>query len=307
MFMLALGLSLVSAPAAEDEVNLDDLARAADQWARENLDEDALRALESGDRERVRKLLARLQEEFKGPYVLDLAALRDSIRAALPLLEQYEETFPYALWLRARLDYLDVAEELRAKTPAPKPAPGQPPKPPPIPTPQAEQEVWIRKLAPRPVPKNAQPYISKLKAVFASEKVPPALAWLAEVESSFDPRARSPAGASGLYQLMPATAKSYGLRAWPFDQRLKPETSARAAAKYLRHLYIRFKDWRLVLAAYNAGEGTVENLLARRKKRSFDAIAASLPAETQMYVPRVEATLARREGVDLRRLRLPQS
>ena len=108
---------------------------------------------------------------------------------------------------------------------------------------------------------------------------------MAEVESSFDPRARSPAGAAGLFQLMPATAKRYGLRTWPLDQRLRPEDSAQAAAKYLEYLHAHFKDWRLALAAYNAGEGTVKSSSERHKARTFDAIATHLPAETQMYVP----------------------
>src|SRR5437867_12464802 len=101
---------------------------------------------------------------------------------------------------------------------------------------------------------------------------------------------------------MPATAKRYGLRTWPIDQRLKPEPSARAAAQYLQYLHGQFKDWRLALAAYNAGEGTVEKLLKGQKARTFDAIATRLPAETQMYVPRVEATILKREGVGLEKL-----
>ena len=56
------------------------------------------------------------------------------------------------------------------------------------------------------------------------------------------------------------------------------------------------------LAAYNAGQGTVDKLLARQKTRTYDAIATHLPAETQMYVPRVEATLLRREGIKLEQL-----
>jgi membrane-bound lytic murein transglycosylase D len=103
---------------------------------------------------------------------------------------------------------------------------------------------------------------------------------------------------------MPATAKRYGLRTWPLDHRLRPDDSARAAAKYLDYLHAHFKDWRLALAAYNAGEGTVEKLLQRHKARTFDEIATHLPAETQMFVPRVEATLARREGVKLSQLRV---
>jgi membrane-bound lytic murein transglycosylase D len=126
------------------------------------------------------------------------------------------------------------------------------------------------------------------------------------VESSFDPRARSPTGAVGLFQLTPATAQRYGLTTtWPWDERLKPEPSAKAAAQYLQYLHAHFKDWRLALAAYNAGEGTVRALLIRQKAHSYDAIATHLPAETQMYVPKVEATLLRREGVNLAQLQAP--
>lgn len=118
-------------------------------------------------------------------------------------------------------------------------------------------------------------------------------------------RAESPAGAAGMFQLMPATARRYGLKLRPSDQRYNPEDSARAAAKYLRFLYHHFGSWRLAVAAYNAGEGTVDNLLRHLKAHSFDAIAGRLPAETQMYVPKVEATLLRREGRTFSELRMP--
>ena len=96
---------------------------------------------------------------------------------------------------------------------------------------------------------------------------------VAEVESGFDQRARSPVGAAGLFQLMPASAKRFGLRSWPRDQRYQPEPSARAAAQYLRYLHEKFGDWSLALAAYNAGEGTVQKLLERQKSKTFDNIA----------------------------------
>ena len=105
---------------------------------------------------------------------------------------------------------------------------------------------------------------------------------------------------------MPATAKRFGLSLWPRDQRFQPEPSATASAQYLKYLYDRFKDWRLALAAYNAGEGTVQKLLDRYKTGSYDAIAEHLPAETQMYVPRVEAILLQREGANLEQLSAPQ-
>ena len=295
-------LGSITAYAPDDPITVDDLLRSAEQWAKENLDADTLRALNSADRRKVEELFANLQKEFQGDYVLDLAALKEMANRLLPLLEQYEETLPYALWLWTRLDYLEVAEELKFRIKPPKTKPGQP-VPIPRPTPQLEREVWIHKISERPWPKAAKAYVSRLKPVFAAEKVPAQLVWVAEVESSFDPRARSPQGAAGLFQLMPATARRFGLRVTPFDQRLKAEPSAQAAAKYLRYLHGHFHDWRLALAAYNAGEGTVQNLMKRHHAQTFDGISTHLPAETQMFVPKVEATLLRREGIRLDQLR----
>lgn len=293
---------------ADDTLNLDDMVSSAQQWAQENLNDDALQALQQVDRQKVRQILAQFQKQFQGEYVLDLAGLKQTASAALPLLESYDETFPYALWLKNRLDYLDVADQLRLIIPSPRPKSGEPLRPAPVPAPQQEREIWVTRLSRRAYPENAKPYVSRLKSVFSAERVPPELVWIAEVESSFDPRVRSPAGAAGLFQLMPVTAKRYGLTTtWPFDQRLTPEPSARAAAEYLRYLHGQFKDWRLAVAAYNAGEGTVQNLLTHRKEHTYDAIAGRLPAETQMYVPKVEATLLRREGVKLTELEIRKS
>ena len=129
--------------------------------------------------------------------------------------------------------------------------------------------------------------------------------FLTEVESSFDPKALSPAGAAGLFQLMPLTACGLGLSAAPQDERFQPEKSARVAARHLRHLRGHFGDWRLALAAYNAGETRVDNLLKRNAARTYEAIAPRLPAETQLYVPKVEATLRKREGRTLADLKMP--
>ncbi len=302
--LVLLLLGSLRVPGQDETVTLDDVMQSADQWAKENLDEDALRALQEVDREKVKQVFKEIQAQLQGAYVIDLASLKDTAKAILPLLESSAEAQPYAAWLKARLDYLEVAEEFRRTLPPPTAAPGQAPKPAPNPAPKMEREVWIKKLAGRPWPEAAKSYVPRLKPIFAEQKVPPELVWIAEVESSFDPRAHSPAGAAGLFQLMPATAKRFGLRTWPLDQRLRPEDSARAAAKYLELLHAQFKDWRLALAAYNAGEGTVQRLLKQHKARTFDDIATRLPAETQMYVPRVEATLARREGVKLSELRV---
>ena len=76
----------------------------------------------------------------------------------------------------------------------------------------------------------------RLRRAFAAEGVPPELAWLAEVESSFNPSARSPSGARGLFQLKADTARGLGLSTFLPDERTDPEKSARAAARKLRAL-----------------------------------------------------------------------
>jgi membrane-bound lytic murein transglycosylase D len=70
----------------------------------------------------------------------------------------------------------------------------------------------VRKVSGGPWPARAKEYVPELKPVFAAQKIPPELVWVAEVESSFDRRALSPAGAVGLFQLMPDTAKRFGPR-----------------------------------------------------------------------------------------------
>jgi membrane-bound lytic murein transglycosylase D len=291
---------------AEDEtVTLPDLMQGAQQWAQENLDTNVLNSLPEVDDRAVQQFFRDVQQRFQGDYVVDLAALRETAKTILPLLENSEDTRPYAAWLKAQMDYLDVADEIRITAPPSTVETNQPPKPVANPPPQVERELWVKKVAGRPWPAAAKEYVPELKPIFSAQQVPPELVWLAEVESSFDRRARSPAGAAGLFQLMPDTAKRFGLSLWPRDQRYQPEPSATASAQYLKQLHDRFGDWRLALAAYNAGEGRVQKLLDRYKTRSYDAIAGHLPAETQMYVPRVEAVIRQREGAKLEQLSAP--
>lgn len=307
---LAISLFLLSsacavAPAQTNEVDLGDVMDTVQQIAQDNLDPDVLRALQGVDQQQVEDFLNHYQDYLRGDYVFDVAQLKDAANAVLPLLDAHEETQPYAAWLRSRLDYFEVAEELKPAVPAPKPEPGKPLPPRPNPPFKAEQEIWIRKVTPRPWPKGAAEIVPQLKPVFASEQVPPELVWLAEVESGFDARARSPAGAAGLFQMMPATAKQYGLSLWPRDQRRQPKVAAAAAAKYLRELHDQFGDWRLAVAAYNCGAGAVQKTLERHHAKTYESIATHLPAETQMYVPKVEATILHREGAELEKLKAP--
>lgn len=277
---------------------VDTAVKTADRWAAENIDDAVLQRFGELDRELIRGFLERAQKEFQSRYVVDVALLRSSATRVLPMLERYEETLPYALWLRTRMDYLEVAEQLRKEMLPPGKSAAE------VPTPSAhrQQQAWNRVLSDRPWPTAAKAYIPQLKPIFVTEGVPPELVWVAEVESSFNSQAKSPAGAAGLFQLMPATAKRFGLATDPKDERLLPVPSARAAARYLKFLYNKFKDWQLALAAYNSGEGTVQRALTARQARNFDQVATGLPAETQLYVPKVEATLVRREGIKLAEL-----
>ncbi len=298
-----------SAPAPPAPDGIDALGDIAEAWAKENIDDSVLATFGQLDRDRIRGLFTELEKRLHGDSVYDLVTMRDSARSLLPLLQQFEDTAPYALWLQNRLEYLDAADqlgrELTPKLPVP-PKPGQPPAVPPPPTVTQQRAVWEKRVSLVREPAESQPIADRLKPVFASEGVPGGLVWIAEVESGFNAKATSPAGAAGLFQLMPTTAKSLGLSTWFPDERRNPEKSARAAAHYLKQLYQRFGDWRLVLAAYNAGEGRVARLLQNSKTKTFDAIAHRLPAETQMYVPRCEAVIRKREGVWLGELAAPK-
>ena len=304
--MLVLFLAGSAAVRADDPtVTMPDLIQGAEQWAQENLDTNVLNAVSEADEQAMQQFFYEVQRRFQGDYVVDIAPLREMAHTLLPLLESHEATQPYAAWLKAQMDYLDVADEIRLTIPPPNVETNPPPPPVPNPPPEKEREIWVRKVSPAPWPSLAKEYVPELKPIFTAQKIPPELVWVAGVESGFDPRALSPAGAAGMFQLMPDTARRFGLSSWPRDQRFQPEPSAAASAQYLKYLYDRFHDWRLALAAYNAGEGTVQKLLDRYKTDSYDAIAEHLPAETQMYVPRVEATLWQREGAKLEQLSAP--
>jgi hypothetical protein len=130
--------------------------------------------------------------------------------------------------------------------------------------------------------------------IFREEGVPVALLPMAQVESNWKPFALSPKGAFGLWQLMPGTARRYGLRVDDLrDDRADMDKSTRAAARYLRDLHLQFGDWALALAAYNAGENAVQKAIERGESKDFGNLSRRklLPAETRAYVPAVLAAL----------------
>ncbi len=126
--------------------------------------------------------------------------------------------------------------------------------------------------------------------IFREESVPVELLRVAQVESNWKRFAVSPKGAFGLWQLMPGTARRYGLRVDATDDdRADVDKSTRAAARYLRDLHLRFGDWALALAAYNAGEDAVQRAMQRGATRDFWSLSGRklLPAETRAYVPAI--------------------
>ena len=234
---------------------------------------------------------AKLQRALDGDSLEELAAYEPQARAALTALRTLPGYEDYADWLQERLDLIEAAK-LAAREPPPRPPiPGAPRR---IAMPY--YDLWRQRLRDRPAPPGAAALMPGLRAAFAAEGVPADLAWMAEVESSLNPRARSPAGARGLFQLMPDTAHALGLSTWLPDERTDPDKSAQAAARLLRRLHDQFGDWPLALAAYNAGAGRVSRALAARRAGTFAEIVPALPAETRLYVPKIYATIAVRTG-----------
>ncbi len=136
---------------------------------------------------------------------------------------------------------------------------------------------------------RGKPYLTRLRQIVAEAGLPPSLALLPALESGFRPRAASPSGSRGLWQLQPATARRFGLVVnTQRDERLDPELATRAAATYLRVLHERYDDWPLALAAYNAGEGRVDRALAGQPGATLWSLAAErrLPRTSDDYVAR---------------------
>jgi hypothetical protein len=135
-------------------------------------------------------------------------------------------------------------------------------------------------------------YIEMIQGVLRDHGLPEDLFATVIIESSLNPAAVSRAGAKGLWQFMAATARRYGLRVdqW-VDERLDPEKSTRAAARYLRDLYAMFGSWPLVHAAYNGGEGRVSRAIQALRTMDFWEIArgALLAEETKKFVASVQA------------------
>jgi membrane-bound lytic murein transglycosylase D len=139
---------------------------------------------------------------------------------------------------------------------------------------------------------RSRQYLGMIRDVFKRHGLPEDLAFVAMIESGFNPLAVSRAGAKGLWQFMAGTARRYGLRVdhW-VDERYDPEKSTWAAAAYLRDLYNQFGSWSLAKAAYNAGEMKIVNAIRAVGSNDFWTLARSrfLQQETKEFVPAIHA------------------
>ena len=131
-------------------------------------------------------------------------------------------------------------------------------------------------------------YFPDIEAELDRHHLPLELKYLTIVESALNPSAISPAGAAGLWQFMLPSARIYGLTVNSLvDERMDPIKGTEAACKLLSDLYRIYKDWWLVMAAYNCGPGNVNRALARAggSGKTFWDIYNYLPRETRKYVP----------------------
>ena len=151
----------------------------------------------------------------------------------------------------------------------------------------ADRPDYIQRMTAR-----SSKYLFHIVEELEQRNMPTELALLPFIESAFNPQAVSSARASGMWQFMPRTGKHFDLKQNAFrDDRRDVLASTRAALDYLQRLHGMFGDWHLALAAYNWGEGNVGKALARNKRlgEPLNYTELRMPAETRMYVPKLQA------------------
>lgn len=145
--------------------------------------------------------------------------------------------------------------------------------------------------------KWAGPYFDMMDDVLTQNGIPKQLKYLAVIESNLKANAVSWVGAVGPWQFMAETARGMGLQVnGSRDERTDYLKSTRAASKYLNYLYNIYRDWLLVVAAYNCGPGRVNSAISRAGSKDFWNLQYHLPAETRNHVKKFIATHYIMEG-----------
>lgn len=136
--------------------------------------------------------------------------------------------------------------------------------------------------------KRANRYFPVLAPILKKNGLPADMIYLAVIESTLNPRALSPAKAAGLWQLMPATGKEYGLEVNDdVDERYDPVKATEAASRYLKNAYAKYGNWESVAASYNGGMARISKELGAQQAES--AFNLYLVDETMRYIFRMLA------------------
>jgi membrane-bound lytic murein transglycosylase D len=139
------------------------------------------------------------------------------------------------------------------------------------------------------IQRRAEPYLHLIMNEIEAKNIPGEIALLPIIESSYRANVTSPASAAGLWQFIPSTGLSFGLKQnWWYDGRRDVYASTQAATEYLKKLSRSFNgDWFLALASYNVGIGNVKKAIRRNKRANYWSL--KLPRETREYVPKLLA------------------
>lgn len=142
------------------------------------------------------------------------------------------------------------------------------------------------------ITKRSERYLFYIVEEVERRGMPSEMALVPLVESAFNPIAKSSGNAVGLWQFIPATGKSFGLEqdGW-LDERQDVTAATHAALDYLQKLHDKFGDWKLALAAYNWGQGSVSKSLERNRKKGLpeDFHNIKLPIETRNHIHKLIA------------------